>query len=154
MPPHGPIKPNVFDRYQNLKVRIQWNNRVVAGMSSLRGLTPAAPPVCRDESGSGHAKPGTQKCAPLTLKRGISYDREFQDWANLINVPITGKVRAPLKKNLVIELPDEKGAATARYRVRNTWVSDYQALPGLDASGNGVAIINLVIQNEGWEKEP
>jgi phage tail-like protein len=39
------------------------------------------------------------------------------------------------------------------YRVYRCWVSEYQALPELDASANGVAIESITLQNEGWERD-
>jgi hypothetical protein len=32
-------------------------------------------------------------------------------------------------------------------------VSEYQALPDLDAGGNGVALEHIKIEHEGWEKD-
>jgi len=34
------------------------------------------------------------------------------------------------------------------------WVSEFQALPELDASANAVAIQTLRLENEGWERDP
>ena len=33
------------------------------------------------------------------------------------------------------------------------WVSEYQALPDLDASANAVAIQTIKLENEGWERD-
>jgi hypothetical protein len=33
------------------------------------------------------------------------------------------------------------------------WVSEYQALPELDANGHAVAFEHIVIQNEGWVRD-
>ena len=35
--------------------------------------------------------------------------------------------------------------------VRRCWVSEYQALPSLDAGSNAVAIASIKLENEGWE---
>jgi len=40
-----------------------------------------------------------------------------------------------------------------RYIVHDCWVSEYQALPDLDAGGNGVAIEHIKLENEGWERD-
>jgi phage tail-like protein len=37
--------------------------------------------------------------------------------------------------------------------VYRCWVSDYQALPDLDANANAVAIQTLKLENEGWERD-
>jgi len=39
------------------------------------------------------------------------------------------------------------------YKVYRAWVSEYQALPELDANGNAVAIEQMTLQNEGWERD-
>ena len=39
------------------------------------------------------------------------------------------------------------------YRVYCCWVSEYQALPGLDANAAAVAIESIKLENEGWERD-
>jgi len=39
------------------------------------------------------------------------------------------------------------------YKVYRCWVSEYQALPNLDANANGVAIQHIKLENEGWERD-
>jgi phage tail-like protein len=39
------------------------------------------------------------------------------------------------------------------YRVDRCWISDYQALPDLDANGTDVAIESITLENEGWERD-
>jgi phage tail-like protein len=39
------------------------------------------------------------------------------------------------------------------YKLFRAWVSEFQALPGLDASANAVAIQTLKLENEGWERD-
>ncbi len=39
------------------------------------------------------------------------------------------------------------------YNVYRCWVSEFQALPELDGSGNAVAIQTLKLENEGWERD-
>ena len=33
------------------------------------------------------------------------------------------------------------------------WVSEFQALPDLDANANAIAIQTLKLENEGWERD-
>jgi hypothetical protein len=35
----------------------------------------------------------------------------------------------------------------------NRWVSEYQALPDLDAGANAIAIEHIKLANEGWEQD-
>ena len=39
------------------------------------------------------------------------------------------------------------------YKVFRCWVSEYQALPELDANGHAVAFEHIVLQNEGWTRD-
>ncbi|HKI43798.1 MAG TPA: phage tail protein, partial [Balneolales bacterium] len=57
------------------------------------------------------------------------------------------------RKDIIIELLNEQGAVAKAYKVYRCWVSTYQALPELDANGNAVAIEQMVLQNEGWERD-
>jgi phage tail-like protein len=54
---------------------------------------------------------------------------------------------------VTIELLNEQGARVKSYTVHRCWVSEYTALPELDANGNAVAIESMVLQNEGWERD-
>ena len=44
------------------------------------------------------------------------------------------------------------GTAIA-YNVFRCWVSEYQALPELDAGGNAVMITTIKLENEGWVRD-
>ena len=39
------------------------------------------------------------------------------------------------------------------YNVHRAWVSEYQALPELDAHCDTVAIETITLQHEGWERD-
>ena len=58
------------------------------------------------------------------------------------------------RKDITIELRNEAGQPVLRYIVYRCWVSEYQALPDLDANANAVAIEHIKIENEGWERDP
>ena len=47
----------------------------------------------------------------------------------------------------------EAGQKVISYTVFRAWVSEYQALPDLDANANAVAIQTLKLENEGWERD-
>jgi phage tail-like protein len=40
-----------------------------------------------------------------------------------------------------------------RFYVHRAWVSEYQALPDLDAGANAIAIEHIKLENEGWEQD-
>ena len=39
------------------------------------------------------------------------------------------------------------------YKVYRCWVSEFQALPDLDANANARAIQSIKLENEGWEAD-
>ncbi|MCC5605192.1 phage tail protein [Nostoc sp. CHAB 5714] len=102
-----------------------------------------------------YKSPGQSKYDPITLERGVSSkNSDFEQWANLVWKlgDTTEMSLADFRKNITIEVRDEAGKPAASYTVFSCWVSEYQALPDLDASANAVAIEYIKIENEGWEK--
>ena len=57
------------------------------------------------------------------------------------------------RKDLIVELYNEAGQVAIAYKVFRAWVSEYQALPDLDANANAVAIQTLKLEHEGWERD-
>ncbi|NIQ59933.1 MAG: phage tail protein, partial [Gammaproteobacteria bacterium] len=55
---------------------------------------------------------------------------------------------------VIIDVFNEAGQKVLSYRVYRAWVSEYQALPELDANANAVAIQTLKLENEGWDLDP
>ena len=47
----------------------------------------------------------------------------------------------------------EAGQLVLAYKVYRCWVSEYQALPELDANATAVAIESIKLENEGWERD-
>jgi len=60
---------------------------------------------------------------------------------------------ASFRKDLIIEVYNETGQLVLAYKVFRAWVSEFQALPDLDANANAVAIQTLKLENEGWERD-
>ena len=57
------------------------------------------------------------------------------------------------RKDIIIEVYNEAGQLALAYKIYRCWVSEYQALPDLDANANAVAIETLKLENEGWERD-
>jgi phage tail-like protein len=147
-----------FDPYKNFKFRVRWDGKVVAGVSKVSALKQSTEPVTHREGGdpsSARLTPSTWKFEAITLERGVTHDPEFENWAKLVwNVQGDAMISLQnFRKDIIIELLNEQGVVAKAYKVYRCWVSDYQALPELDAAGNAVAIEHLVLQNEGWERD-
>ena len=52
------------------------------------------------------------------------------------------------------EVYNHQGQKVLAYNVFRCWVSEYQALPQLDAGGNAVMITTIKLENEGWVRDP
>lgn len=153
-----------FDPYKNFKflVRFVGSPDAVAGVSKVSALKRTTEIIEHREGGDlSHTRksPGQTKFEPITLERGVTHNREFELWANTIwyyEAKAAGGAEMSLKdfrRDLLIELLNEAGQIALVYKVYNAWVSEFTALPELDASANAVAIQTLVLQNEGWERD-
>ena len=79
--------------------------------------------------------------------------------SKLVVVPLVlllfgfGNLLAVEKKELTLEVMNEKGQVAMRYFLHACWVSEFTAMPDLDANANAVAIENMKIELEGWERD-
>ncbi|HWV57655.1 MAG TPA: phage tail protein [Longimicrobiales bacterium] len=152
------VNTHRFDPYKNFKFRIKWDGKPVAGVSKISALKQSTEPVTHREGGdpsTARVSPSAWKFEPITLERGVTHDPEFEAWAKLV-YNTDGDAAISLKdfrKDIVIELLNEQGNVAKAYKVYRCWVSEYQALPELDANANAIAIETLVLQNEGWERD-
>ena len=154
------VNPNRFDPYKNLKFRVKWDNRYVAGVSKVSALKRSTEVVEHREGGDPSTvrrSPGQTQYEPITLERGVTHDPEFEQWANKVwnyGSGLGSEVSlADFRKDIIIELYNEAGQLVMAYKVYRCWPSEYQALPDLDAGANAVAIQTLTLQHEGWERD-
>ena len=149
-----------FDPYKNFKFRVKWDGRYVAGISKVGALKRSTELVEHREGGdpsSSRKSPGRIKFDAITLERGVTHDKEFEQWANKVwnfGSGLGGEVSLKdFRKDLIIEVYNEAGQLALAYKVFRCWVSEYQALPDLDANANAVAIQSIKLENEGWERD-
>ena len=149
-----------FDPYKNFKFRVRWDGRDVAGLSKVGALKRTTEVVEHREGGdpsTSRKSPGRSKFEPITLERGVTHDKDFEQWANKVwNFGSGLGAEVSLKdfrKDLIIEVYNEAGQLALAYKVFRCWVSEYQALPDLDANANAVAIQTIKLENEGWERD-
>ena len=149
-----------FDPYKNFKFRVKWDNKYVAGVSKVSALKRTTEVVKHREGGdpsSSRKSPGRTEYEAITLERGVTHDKEFEQWANKVwNFGSGLGSETSLKdfrKDLIVEVYNEAGQLAIAYKVFRCWVSEFQALPDLDANANAVAIQHLKLENEGWERD-
>jgi len=148
-----------FDPYKNFKFRVKWDGRYVAGISKVSALKRTTEVVSHREGNdisTPRHSPGRTSFDAIHLERGVSFDREFQVWANLVySTEGDGAVSLRnFRKDLTVNMLNLQGVVVKSYRVFRCWPSEYTALPEMDANANAIAIESMTIQNEGWELDP
>ncbi len=147
------------DPYKNYKFRIVWDGKPVLGVSKVGPLQRTTEVVTHREGGDNstdHKAPGRTAYPAVTLERGITQDREFEAWANKVH-PYDGDTAMDLeayKKELTLEVMNEKGHVVYRYFLHACWVSEFTAMPDLDANANAIAIETMKLELEGWHRDP
>ena len=148
------------DPYKNFKFRVKWDGRYVAGVSKVGMLKKTTEVVKHRDGGdpsTSHKSPGRTEFDAITLERGVTHDPEFENWAGKV-WNFGGGLGAEVslkdfRKDIIIEVMNEAGQLAVAYKVFRCWVSEFQALPDLDANANAVAIQHLKLENEGWERD-
>jgi len=122
--------------YRQYRYRLRYKGHEIAGFRGMGLLHPLTP--------------GRAKSETVTLKRGVTQDSQFQQWANSVTKSATGAPPAAFRKNVSLEVYNEAGQVVQRFTFTKSWVSQYSALPVLNANGNAVAIEHIKIEVEGW----
>ena len=148
-----------YDPYRTFKFQVIIDGQVVAGLSKMGALKKSTESVkWRTAGDPAHERvlPGGTSYEPVSLEQGLTHDPVFENWANLVN-NIQGSAAMSLKnfrKDLVINVLNLQGSIAISYKLYRAWVSEYQALPDLDAgSMNTVGIQTITLQHEGWERD-
>ncbi len=152
------VNTHRFDPYKNFKFRVRWDGEIVAGVSKVSALKRTTEVVSHREGGdisTPRHSPASSKFDPITLERGITFAPEFEAWANLVySTEGDGAVSLlNFRKDILIEFLNLQGTVVRAYRVFRCWVSEYTALPELDANANALAFETMVLQNEGFERD-
>lgn len=131
----------------------------VAAVSKVTALKRSTDVIEYKEGGNalilkGH---GRTKYEAITLERGVTYDLDFITWADATQKLDQGNPTsslAQLRREITIALLNEAGVIVHGYIVHRCWVSEFQALPDLDAGANAIALEHIKLENEGWEVDP
>ena len=140
-----------FDPYKNFKFRLKWDGQYVAGISKCSALSRTTQVVKhRDgaDPSTTRKSPGQSDFKSITLERGVTHDLAFEAWAAKVWQVGAGLGKEvslkDFRKNLILEFYNESGQLAISYKIYRAWVSEYQAMPELDANANAVAIQHIV----------
>ena len=150
-----------FDPYKNFKFRVKLpSGQYVAGVSKVGALKRTTEVVKHREGGdpsSSRKSPGRTEYEAITLERGVTHDKDFEQWANKVwqhGVGLGQEVSLKdFRKDLILEVYNEAGQLAISYKIYRCWVSEFQSLPDLDANANAVAIQHIKLEIEGWERD-
>jgi phage tail-like protein len=158
MPKGFVVNAHRYDPYKNFKFRVILDGKAVMGISKVGALKRTTEVVKHRDGGDNSTdrkSPGRTSYEGISMERGITHDLEFERWANLVH-SYSGDPAMDLvnyKKELTLEVMNEKGHVAKRYFLHRCWVSDFTAMPDLDANANAVAIESIKIELEGWERD-
>jgi phage tail-like protein len=155
------VNTSRFDPYKSYAFLVYFDTSTtpVAAVSKVTGLKRSSDVIEYKEGGNAIILKGLgrTKYEAITIERGImAHNPDTEDWANAAQVLDKGAPKTSLKnlrKEIRIELLNEARQTVLRFFVHRCWVSEYQALPDLDAGANAVAIEHIKIENEGWERD-
>jgi phage tail-like protein len=157
--PMFPVNAHRFDPYRTFKFQVIIDGKVVAGLKKMGALKKKTEPVkWRASNDPSHERilPGGTSYDPVVLEQGLTHDPVFENWANLVN-NVEGDGAVSLKnfrKDIVVNVLNLQGQVALSYKVFRAWVSDFQALPDLDAGAtNAVGIQSITLQHEGWQRD-
>ncbi|WP_033290355.1 phage tail protein [Amycolatopsis jejuensis] len=150
------------DPYKNFRFRVKFSGGdYMLGVSKITGFKRTTE-VIKHRSGGDPATsfklPGRTEYDAITLERGVTADKVFEQWANRVwSFANAGQgLETSLKdfrRDLIVDVFDEGGQKVLSYQVFNCWVSEWQPVSDLDANANAVAVQHLKVENEGWVAE-
>jgi phage tail-like protein len=136
------------DPYWSFNFRVEIEGIATASFSECSGLESSVDVVEYREGGdpmmSVRKLPGLRKYTNLTLKRGITQDKELYNWHRRI---LDGEIDL---RNGSIFLLDDKRTEVLRWNFHNGWIRRYEG-PTFNAKSNEVAIETIEICHEGLE---
>jgi phage tail-like protein len=154
------VNVNRFDPYKSYRFLVYFGTSTspVAAVSKVGAIKRTSDPIEYKSGGDPITRIGMGRTTygPITLERGLTEDQDFANWANSAQVLDKGAPTtslANLRKEVRIDLLNEDGQPVWRFFVHRCWVSEYQALPDLDAGANAIAIEHIKLENEGWEQD-
>ncbi len=130
------------DPYRTYNYRVEIGGTSVAGFSEASGLSFDVDAIDYREGTDIplHVRKltGLRKFGNITLKRGLTPDRQLWDWyKNVLN-------GVPDRREGAVVLQDEQRVDVARWEFEGAWICKWEG-PGMNATGNEVAIESIEI---------
>jgi phage tail-like protein len=133
-----------IDPFRGFNFLVEIDGITQAGFQEVGGLDASTDAVdYREGNYPNHVAKlsGLNKYSPITLKRGITTEKELWDWRQGV---MDGKTE---RKNGSIVLLDEAGAEKIRWNFTNGWPTKWTG-PSFNSTSTAVAIETLEITHE------
>ena len=153
------VNTHRIDPYKNFKFRVKWDNQYVAGLSKMSAIKRSTEVVEWREAGGPSVirkMPGRTKFEPVTLESGLTHDQQLVAWADLVN-NVQGDAAMSLRnyrKEVTVEVLNLQATPVMAFILHRAWVSEFQAVPEMDANANAVAIRTIKFEYEGFTVDP
>ncbi|MGF1648484.1 MAG: phage tail protein [Kineosporiaceae bacterium] len=149
------VNTHRLDPYKNFKFRVKWDNQYVAGLSKMSAVKRSTEAIEWREAGGPsiiRKLPGRTKFEPISLESGLTHDDQFLAWADLVSNPEGDAAMSLLnyRKEITVEVLNLQATAVMAFTLHRAWVSEFQALPEMDANANAVAIQMVKFEYEGF----
>ena len=149
------INTHRIDPYKNFKFRVKWDNVYVAGLSKMSAIKRTTEAIEWREAGGPsivRKLPGRTKFEPITMESGLTHDRQFFSWAEQVSNPKGDKAMSlkNYRKEVTVEVLNLQATPVMAFILHRAWVSEFQAVPEMDANANAVAIQTLKFEYEGF----
>jgi len=147
-----------FDPYKNFKFTLEWDGKEVLGVSkvgAIKRTTEVVKHRAGGENSYSHKSPGRTEYDAITMERGLTHDTAFAKWAAQVSNP-EGDALMDLngfRKNVTVNFKNERGQTALRYFLFDAWVSEWTAMPDLDANANAVAVESIKLEFEYYTVE-
>jgi phage tail-like protein len=138
----------ITDPYRNFNFLVEIDGITRATFQECSGFDSTIDIIEHREGGENttlRKLPGMTKYSNITLKWGMTDDRQLYDWHVQA---VRGQVE---RKNGSIVMLDAAGTEKARWNFVRAWPSKWDG-PDFNAEGNDVAIETLEIAHEGIER--
>lgn len=136
------------DPFLNYNFLVELDGITRAAFTEVTGLDTTIEPVDYREGGENgtvRKLPGLTRFGNITLRWGMTADRELYDWHRQA---VLGNVQ---RKNGSIVVLDRQGAEVARWNFVNAWPTKYD-IPDFNSTANQAAVEALELVHEGVER--
>jgi len=143
-----------YDPYKTFRFRLIMDGVAVAGLKKVGELKrTTSVNKYRDSTGTEIKTPGNTDIASIVLERGITQSDQFMKFADLTFSTADPNEKPGYKKELTLELLNNREQVVHRYFLHDCWVSEFTTLPALDSESNTIAIESVKIELKGYTRD-